>query len=143
MTTPPKAVAGACLCGAVRFEVEPPTTFCAHCHCTMCRRSHGAAYVTWFGVPDERFRILSGDDVLVTYQSSDHGTRSFCGRCGSSLFCRIDSHPGTIDVVLANLEGEIDQPPSAHIFYSDRASWVEANDDLPKLGGDLGMEPLD
>ena len=55
MNTPP--VQGACLCGAVRFQVTLPTLFCVHCHCTMCQRNHGAAYVTWFGVPKDQTRI--------------------------------------------------------------------------------------
>ena len=39
------------ICGTVEFSVALPTLFCGHCHCTMCQRNHGAAYVTWFGVP--------------------------------------------------------------------------------------------
>jgi hypothetical protein len=42
---------GACLCGAVQFELQLPATWVAHCHCTMCRRAHGAAFVTWVSVP--------------------------------------------------------------------------------------------
>ena len=42
---------GGCLCGAVRFTVTLPSLFCGHCHCTLCQRSHGAGYVTWFAVP--------------------------------------------------------------------------------------------
>ena len=40
-------VEGGCLCGAVRFSLELPSKWCAHCHCSMCRRAHGAGYVTW------------------------------------------------------------------------------------------------
>ena len=79
-----RQVPGSCLCGAVRFEIDLPVLFCAHCHCSMCRRAHGAGYVTWIGVPYDRFRIREGTDTLVRYRSSDHGTRSFCGSCGSS-----------------------------------------------------------
>ena len=88
-----KAVSGSCFCGAVRFEVELPTVFCAHCHCSMCRRAHGAGFVTWFGVERERLRLLGGEDALVRYRSSDQGTRSFCGTCGSTLFCESTRHP--------------------------------------------------
>lgn len=43
---------GRCLCGALQFSVRFPTKWVAHCHCTMCRRAHGAAFVTWFEVND-------------------------------------------------------------------------------------------
>jgi hypothetical protein len=94
------SVSGACLCGAIRFQVRTPSLFCGHCHCTMCQRNHGAGYVTWFAVPRDQFQIDSGDDTLVRYASSEHGSRSFCGRCGSSLFCETTGHPNQIDIVL-------------------------------------------
>lgn len=54
-------VEGACLCGAVRFEVGGPLDRVAHCHCTICQRAHGAAFVTWAAVPAERLRITAGE----------------------------------------------------------------------------------
>jgi hypothetical protein len=125
-------VPGACLCTAVRFEIALPTLFCAHCHCTICRRAHGAGYVTWIAVPTERFRILTGEQHLTRYASSDHGTRSFCNICGSSLFFSSAHHPEKIDLVLANMLGDIDQAPQFHANFDDRAPWVQVADDLPR-----------
>jgi len=136
-------VHGSCFCGAVRFEVGFPTAFCAHCHCSMCRRSHGAAYVTWFGAAKERFKITSGANELVHFASSDHGKRSFCGRCGSTLFCELAEHPGIVDVVLANVAEPLDRRPQMHVFFSDRVSWANVGcDGLPRLGGSTGFEPV-
>ena len=136
-----RQVPGRCLCGAVRFAIELPVLFCAHCHCSMCRRSHGAGYVTWIGVPYDRFRVHDGGTNLVRYRSSDHGTRTFCGSCGSSLFCESTNHPDWIDIVLANLEGDVERAPEAHFFFDDRAAWVRPGDDLPRFGGKTGLEP--
>jgi len=135
-------VQGSCFCGTVRFTIELPTLFCGHCHCSMCRRSHGAGYVTWIGVPYERFTLRAGADRLVRFQSSDHGARSFCGICGSSLLCESSRHPDHLDIVLANLDGPIDRLPEMHVYFSDRAPWVQVADDLPRLGGATGIEPL-
>lgn len=135
-------VSGSCFCRAVRFGIELPTLFCAHCHCSMCRRAHGAAFVTWFSVPRSRLRLESGEADLVRFRSSDHGTRSFCGRCGSSLFCESTRHPDRIDVVLANMEGAIDRAPQLHVYFDDRAGWTAADDGLPRLGGRTGLEPI-
>src|SRR2546428_323342 len=52
-------VPGDWLCGAVRFEIEPPTLFCPHSHCSMCPRAHGAGYVTSIGIPYERFPLVA------------------------------------------------------------------------------------
>ena len=59
--------------------------------------------------------------------------RSFCGVCGSTLFCESTKHPDTIDVVLANMEGGIDRAPEMHVWFSDRVDWVATDDGLPRL----------
>ena len=68
-------VKGSCFCGEVQFEIDMPTLFCGHCHCSMCRRPHGAAFVTWTAVPPQQFRITQGEDLLGTYESSADGRR--------------------------------------------------------------------
>jgi len=133
-------VTGGCFCGAVKFEIKLPTTFCGHCHCSMCRRPHGASFVTWTGVPLERFAITVGEEHITMYQSSEHGRRSFCSICGSQMFCQTE--PEVIDIALAALHGKIDRDPEAHYYYDSRAEWTQVSDDLPKLGGEDGMQPL-
>lgn len=108
----------------------------------MCRRNHGAGFVTWFAVPESQLEVHTGRDELCRYVSSTHGSRTFCGRCGSSLFCESEKHPGQVDIPLANVEGPIDRAPQFHCYFDDRASWVEVTDDLPRLGGPTGIEPL-
>ena len=135
-------VRGRCLCGSVRFTARLPSLFCAHCHCSMCRRNHGAAYVTWFAVPRERLSLQSGEEELVRYASSEHGSRSFCKRCGSSLFCENTAHPERVDIPLASVDGPIDRAPQAHVFFDSGAEWVAVGDALPRLGGKTGLEPL-
>jgi hypothetical protein len=132
---------GSCFCGAVRFEFDFPTLFCGHCHCSMCRRSNGAAFVTWVGVDVGRFRLLEGS-TLVRHQSSEFGSRSFCGRCGSQVFCENAHHPERIDVTLASMEGPIDRLPQAHFYYDCRAGWIDGAEELPKRGGATGGESL-
>ena len=137
-----KTISGSCFCGDVRFAIQPPTLGCGHCHCSMCRRSHGAGFVTWFRVAKEQFQLSTGEAELVRFASSDHGTRSFCGRCGSTLFCESTLHPQHIDVVLANMEGAIDRVPEFHMYFDDRTEWSFVEDGLPRLGGPTGIQPL-
>jgi hypothetical protein len=134
-------IAGACLCGGVRFEVAGPLDRVAHCHCTMCQRAHGAAFATWAAVPQERVRITAGGADVTHYRSSEIGTRSFCRTCGSSMFCTLDTHPGVIDVALGCLSPDHGAVPRVHVFWDDRAHWLELTDRLPRLGGKSGLEP--
>jgi hypothetical protein len=108
----------------------------------MCRRAHGAGYVTWVSLPKVQFRVRSGDDRLIRFKSSDHGIRSFCGTCGSTLLFETSQEPDRIDVVLANFDSPIDREPQLHVYFSDRVDWVPVDDDLPRLGGATGIEPL-
>jgi hypothetical protein len=93
-------------------------------------------------VPYAQFRIVDGSERLVRYRSSDHGTRSFCGTCGSTLFCESTHRPDDIDIVLANMHAPIDRLPQFHVYFDDRADWVRIADELPRLGGKTGTEPV-
>lgn len=139
----PVEAAGACLCGAVRFTAHLPSIVCVHCHCSMCRRNHGAGYVTWFAVPPAQLVVESGEDDLVRYESSVHGSRRFCRHCGSSLICESTHFPDRIDVALGAMQEPIDRAPQAHVFFDSGAPWVAVGDDLPRLGGKTGFEPLE
>ena len=135
------SIRGGCLCGTVRFIVTMPTLFCGHCHCSMCRRNHGASYVTWIAVARAQLSVDTGRDQLTRYQSSEHGSRDFCRRCGTSLFCESSRHPEVVDIPLANMDGPIDREPESHIYFDDRAAWTVVADGLPRLGGRSGLEP--
>jgi len=141
MSLPEKA-SGSCLCGAIRFTANLPSIVCAHCHCSMCRRNHGAGYVTWFAIPPAKLVVDSGADELVRYASSEHGSRSFCGRCGSTLFCDSSHFPDRVDIALGAMLEPIDRAPQVHIFFDSGAPWIKVADELPRLGGKTGFEPL-
>jgi len=119
----PKTLEGACLCGAVTFAIDLPTKWCAHCHCSMCRRAHGAAFVTWIGVDAGQFRWIDAG-ALRSFASSPQASRSFCGTCGSTLTFESSRWEGEVHIARANIPGAIDRAPSKHAFYKDRADWV-------------------
>jgi hypothetical protein len=135
------SVAGACLCGAVTFTVALPPKWVAHCHCSMCRRAHGAGFVTWVGVEAGAF-TLTKSEALATYASSPGASRQFCAKCGSPLFFKSERWPGEVHVARAAIAGDVGMNPAAHAFFSDKADWVHVNDQLPKRGGKTGTEPL-
>lgn len=123
---------GRCLCGAVRFAITPPTLFFAHCHCRYCRDAHGAAFVSWVGSAEARFRYLSGSAEPKWYQSSQQSRRGFCGNCGTTLFFASTICPGEIHVARPAIPGPIDREPQCHVFYDQHADWIEVGDALPR-----------
>ena len=131
MTTPPTAN-GACLCGAIRFAAQLPSKWVAHCHCTYCRRAHGAPFVTWAGFPDDRVTIDDADSALHWYGSSKGAVRGSCSRCGSPMFFKSERWPGELHLARALIDGPLDQEPKAHVYFETHVPWLAFNDDLPK-----------
>ena len=117
-------VRGACLCGAVAFEADLPTLWCAHCHCTQCQRYHGAPLVTWVGVKADNFRITAGKEKLRWFRSSAPAQRGFCGNCGSSFLFQSERFPGEMHISLTNLQDPIDREPEGHANYDTLVEWL-------------------
>ena len=76
---------GSCLCGTVRFEIDEFLPGIAHCHCSMCRKFHGASFATIATIARAKFRWIAGEDALNGYTASNGTTRTFCRHCGSSI----------------------------------------------------------
>ena len=128
---------GSCLCGAVRFDAELPSKWVAHCHCSLCRRAHGAAFVTWVGMDAARVRI--GDDAaaLRWYASTPQAQRGFCSRCGSTLFFRGERYAGELHIARALFTGDVDRAPQVHVSWAAHVDWVALDpaDGLPRKDG--------
>ena len=82
---------GGCHCGRVRFEVAAPAQIeVGECNCSMCART-GYLHLM---VPKSRFKLLSGEDVLTTYQFNTKTAKHlFCAVCGIKAFYVPRSNP--------------------------------------------------
>lgn len=123
---------GGCLCGDVAYEIGTTLKWITHCHCSMCRKQHGAAFATYASVGRKHVAVRDPSARLTRFRSSAKVVRTFCGRCGASLFWEHDDAPGILDVALGTLDSDPDHPPDAHIFVASKASWSRIDDDLPR-----------
>ena len=130
-----ETVTGRCLCGSVEFELRLPSKWCAHCHCSMCRRAHGAGYVTWVGFESDHFMLKKGDHHLQWYESSPGARRGFCSSCGSTMLFESERWAGETHVALACIDGPVDRAPAAHAFFDTHVGWAPVDDDLKKIPG--------
>lgn len=135
------AVHGSCLCGAVRFTAGLPSKWVAHCHCTYCRRAHGAAFVTWVGFEAARFSIDADASQPVWYASSPGARRAFCPRCGSPMAFTSTRWPDEVHVARALIAGALDREPSAHVHYDTHVPWLDVGDALPKKVPQSALPP--
>ena len=122
---------GQCLCGTVRYEVDGPFATMMNCHCSMCRKHHGAPYATFVSAPLAGFRWVAGHDAISKFTTESGGSRSFCSVCGSVTPMLLDD-AGLALCPAGNLDGELGIKPQAHIFTGSKAPWYEIRDGLPQ-----------
>ncbi len=123
---------GACLCGAVRFEITGAIRNIIYCHCSQCRKAQGSAFATNGIVQAADFRFVTGEDQLTGYESTPGQTKYFCKVCGSPILSKRDSVPEEVRVRLGAIESDITERPVAHIFATSKANWEEIAGDLPQ-----------
>ena len=123
---------GACLCGAVNFEISGGISNIIYCHCSQCRKAQGSAFATNGVVQSSEFRILSGEDNLTAYASSEDQKKYFCKTCGSPIMSKRDSLPDQVRVRLGTIESDIRERPGAHIFVGSKANWEDICAELPQ-----------
>ena len=58
-----------------------PAIASSNCHCSMCRRTSGAAFLSWMAIPLIAFEYNKGNPKKLI--SSSQGTRYFCQECGA------------------------------------------------------------
>ena len=70
-------ITGRCECAKVKYQVAGELKDFCHCHCSICRRIHGAAFATWGEISRGEFTYLSGENDLKTYAFSERADSIF------------------------------------------------------------------
>jgi len=123
-------IRGSCLCGAVRYEVTDPLDELHHCHCSRCRKAHGAAFATYARARSDTFRFASGEDRVHRYRSSPPVERVFCSACGSNLLFLFEGFPDAVWIAAGTFDDDPGLRPHAHLFVGSKAPWHEISDAL-------------
>ena len=134
-------IIGKCLCEQITYEIDGEFGPIFNCHCSKCRRWHGAAFRTRGSIAKNQLTWLTGGKLLSTYDSSDNVTKYFCSNCGSALISTYKDQPDVIGVPLGGLEGKLGKP-QAHIFVGSKSPWHDITDDLPQYDTWPGSKAL-
>lgn len=125
-------IKGRCECARVQYEIEGELVDFCHCHCSICRKLHGAAFVTWGGVARDEFSYKSGESDLKKYAFSENADSIFCGVCGSRILVDFKPEADMLYIALGTVVGDVECPPGFHQFVGSKAPWFEICDDLPQ-----------
>lgn len=69
---------GHCLCVQVAFQIEGELEPIQLCHCSQCRRAQGTPFVSNTPPQKSAFQLLSGAQLLKSFESSPGKRRVFC-----------------------------------------------------------------
>ena len=126
---------GGCLCGAVRYESSEPPIRTTICHCRMCQKSTGSAFMVAVGFSRTALRFTKGEPKL--YKSSSIKDKGFCANCGSLLFDQYltptgNSGPDMIWVYVGTLDHPAAVSIGSHTGVESQLPWVHFDDGLPR-----------
>ncbi|HTU66707.1 MAG TPA: GFA family protein [Steroidobacteraceae bacterium] len=108
-------VTGGCLCGDVRLVASGDPYRVGLCHCLDCRKHHGALF--------HASAIFPADAVAIEGETREFAGRSFCPRCGSSVFGRSGDE---IEVNLGALDETDRFAPTYELWTIRREAWLPA-----------------
>jgi hypothetical protein len=120
---------GTCLCGGVRFSVAQPFQRISACHCTSCKKISGGVGTTSGRARTEEVRIVSGEELVATYQPDEGSAKTFCSRCGTNLFGGGWPDSELCSVRLTALDEPYEGRIEHHIYVRSASPWETLPDD--------------
>lgn len=124
---------GSCLCQGVKYEISGPLSSALNCHCSVCRKAHGAAFRSRASVNSADFKWVQGEELITWFESSPGNHRGFCRVCGSPLLSRFDHNATVFGLPLGALDDAPNVKPMLHAFVGSKAPWHDITDNLPQF----------
>ena len=118
---------GGCYCGAIRYEADGTPRDATNCHCSICRRTTGAPFVTWFSLQSTEFRIVKGLRARRPKKVHDR----FAHDAVTQITFEHVDFPNLIDITTSSLDNPDLVPPRDNTRTSSRLGWV-VQDGLPE-----------
>ena len=117
---------GGCSCASVRYQLMSPPMFVNCCHCTLCQKKTGGAFVINALIETSRIRLLKGEPVAVS-MPTESGRHHSIYRCPSCQIAVWSDYGGRVSLRFVRVS-TLDEPhrvvPDAHIFVRSKVPWV-------------------
>ena len=125
-------IRGSCLCGGVKYRINGALSQARNCHCSMCRKAHGAAFRSRASANAGDFEWVQGESLVTFYESSPGNYRGFCRVCGSPVLSKF-GNAAYYGVPLGALDDDPGVRPELHVHVASKAPWFTITDDLPQF----------
>lgn len=115
---------GECLCGEIAFEFRESHQHgrgraMGICHCSECQRWSGSSSVPFVVASPQNLRVTKGQELMAHHRGEGTSIRTFCRRCGSSLY----TDDGTTYYVSAGVLRDLTLTPAFHVHIAERPAW--------------------
>jgi hypothetical protein len=88
------------------------------CHCSMCRKVHGAAFRSRATVKAAEW--VQGEEAVTFYESSPGNRSGFSRVCGSPILSKFDDHPNYFGLPLGALDDDPGIRPELHMHVASK-----------------------
>ncbi len=85
---------------------------------------------TFLGFRPHQLAYTNGERAF--YASSKGVRRGFCAKCGTPMSYESDRFPDEVHIYLSTLDDPERYLPEFHVFFSERISWFDVVDELPR-----------
>lgn len=127
-----EALAGGCLCGAIRYQLSPPLLFVSQCCCKDCQKATGTGHTTIIGIHRDQLEVEGSVSTYTNYGDTGGAvTRHFCGNCAGRLYTSGDAPGDNIMVQAGSLDDPNAVSPESVIYMKDKLQWDMVDPDLP------------
>lgn len=122
--------AGGCACGAIRYRVDGPLRNVANCHCERCRRITGHFMAASACAQGDL--AIDSEETLRWYRPVDEPgvAYGFCSVCGSSLFWRAETTPGSISICAGTLDPPTGIVTDLALFGAEASDYHRLDDTI-------------
>ena len=126
MTTYPQA--GACFCGAVRYQLKRAPMFIHCCHCRDCQAQTGGAFAINALVERAEIELEAGsaEPVAVSMPTGSGNPHTIyrCAACQTALWSDYGGRGRSAFVRVSTLKNAHSYVPDVHIFTRSKVPWV-------------------
>jgi len=131
---------GACICGAVRIEIDVPAFWAWHDHSKASQHAQGCAYATYVGCWRSKVRMVKGARSIARFEEkATRSVRSFCKKCGTPLLYERSHSPKMVNLPRTLFESGTGREPRYHIRIEDSPEWEYRCAKLSPLKGYPGV----
>ena len=125
---------GGCSCGAVRYRLTSDPIWVNCCHCTLCQRQTGSAFVINALIEVDRIETLQGEFEVTEVASGSGAPHDLyrCSQCRVVVWSDYGRKRPIRFVRVGTLDDSSALPPNVHVWVKSKLDWVVIPEGAPQ-----------